>query len=90
MGFSFATGTLDVMRGGEDLFGATRLGDDLIISTMSSRSLQRPGWCDGSGEFRQGHVVIRTRGTRDEPRTQQPVGDLHHGAVLMANSPVPF
>src|SRR5690348_490924 len=67
---------------GRGLFLATPFADDLVVAALSRGGLERTGRGYGAGKLLGRHVVIRTGSSRNKPRSQEPVGDLHDGAVL--------
>src|SRR6516162_6327451 len=70
------------MRGREDLFVTAKFADDLVVTSMSGRRLQRAMRRHGTRNLCRSHVVIRAGSSGIEPGAQEPVRDLNDRAVL--------
>lgn len=78
---TLAAGAHEVMGGGEDLPVAAPFADNLVITSLSGRCLQRARGRHGTGLVCKSHVLIGTRSSGNEPRAQEPVRNLDDRAV---------
>ena len=72
-----------MVRHGEDLLITAPSADDLVVATVSGRSLERARRRYGTGNLCKTHVVIRTGRPRSEPGSKEPIRDLNDGTVLV-------
>src|SRR5215469_8185366 len=79
---SLATSAQDVVHHSENLLITAPFADDLVVTTMSGRSLERTRRRYGARQLRGSHVVIRAGRPGNEPGSHEPVRDLDDGTVL--------